>query len=107
MSRWNRLFVGCRIGAGHGSHRAGRAARAGRTVIVGKPVAAVLLLAALLAGLEGCVIVPQNRRGHLADPMMGFSASRMDAYRQDKLHSTREGAAGGNGQPAGGGCACQ
>jgi hypothetical protein len=60
-----------------------------------------------LAGFQGCVIVPQNRRGHLADPMMGFSQSHMDAYRTDKLRSTREGAAGGNGQPAGGGCACQ
>ena len=66
-----------------------------------------LTLAALLLGLEGCVIVPQNRRGHLADPMMGFASSRMDVYRKDKLHSTREGAAGGNGVPAGGGCACQ
>lgn len=66
-----------------------------------------LVLATLFLALEGCVIVPQNRRGHLADPMMGFSSSRMDAYRKDKLHSTREGAAGGNGQPAGGGCACQ
>lgn len=70
-------------------------------------LAVPLLLAALLLGLEACVIVPQNRRGHLADPMMGFSSSRMDAYRNDKLHSTREGAAGGDGQPAGGGCACQ
>ena len=66
-----------------------------------------LVLGALLFGLEGCVIVPQNRRGHLADPMMGFAQSRMDVYRKDKLHSTREGAAGGNGVPAGGGCACQ
>lgn len=70
-------------------------------------LAAGLCLAALLLGLEGCVIVPQNRRGRLADPMMSFSGSRMDVYRNDKLHSTREGAAGGNGQPAGGGCACQ
>jgi hypothetical protein len=66
-----------------------------------------LLLFAVLVAQGGCVVVPQNRRGHLADPMMGFSGSRMDVYRRDKLHSTREGAAGGNGRPAGGGCACQ
>ena len=77
-----------------------------RARLLGK-VAVSLLLAALLLGLEGCVIVPQNRRGRLADPMMSFSSGRMDAYRNEKLHSTREGAAGGNGQPAGGGCACQ
>jgi len=61
----------------------------------------------LLALVSGCVVVPQNRRGHLADPMMKLACSRLDGYRNDKLHSTREGAAGGNGQPAGGGCACQ
>lgn len=72
-----------------------------------RKLAVSLLLSALLFAAEGCVIVPQNRRGHLADPMMSFSSSRMDAYRNDKLHTTREGAAGGNGQPAGGGCACQ
>ena len=66
-----------------------------------------LLLGALLLVEAGCVVVPQNRRGHLADPMMSFSSSRPDAYRKEKLQSTREGAAGGNGRPAGGGCACQ
>lgn len=70
-------------------------------------VTAALGLLLGLALVNGCVVVPQNRRGHLADPMMRFSCSRMDGYRNDKLHSTREGAAGGNGQPAGGGCACQ
>jgi hypothetical protein len=75
-----------------------------------RPAVRLLLLVAVLLGslaLGGCVVVPQNRRGRLADPMMSFSGSRMDGYRRDKLHSTREGAAGGNGRPAGGGCACQ
>ncbi len=67
----------------------------------------LLLLALLALGLSGCLVVPQNRRGKLADPMMSFSSGRMDAYRKEKLQTTREGAAGGNGRPAGGGCACQ
>ena len=66
-----------------------------------------LAMLGLLVAVNGCVIVPQNRRDHLADPMMSFSGGRMDSYRNEKLRSTREGAAGGNGQPAGGGCACQ
>jgi hypothetical protein len=31
----------------------------------------------------------------------------LDAARQQKLYDTREGAAGGDGAPAGGGCGCQ
>ena len=68
--------------------------------------AAVLSLAtSLLAG--GCAVVPQNRRKHLADPMMQFETDALDAHRRQKLYSTREGAAGGDGAPAGGGCGCQ
>jgi len=56
---------------------------------------------------SGCAVVPQNRRSHLADPMMSVTDSRVDAYRKQKLYTTREGAAGGDGAPAGGGCGCQ
>lgn len=67
-----------------------------------------VLLVALLAACEaGCVIVPQNRRARLADPMMAFSQDALEAHRKQKLYSTREGAAGGDGVTAGGGCACQ
>lgn len=55
----------------------------------------------------GCAVVPQNRRARLADPMMSFSEDTLEAHRKQKLYSTREGAAGGDGLAAGGGCACQ
>ena len=66
------------------------------------------LLHLLLAlSLGGCVVVPQNRRARLADPMMALSEDALEAHRKQKLYSTREGAAGGDGLTAGGGCACQ
>ena len=74
------------------------------------PVAALLAGLALLAaavGASGCVVVPQNRRKHLSDPMMGFHADRLEAARRQKFYDIREGAAGGDGMPAGGGCGCQ
>lgn len=64
------------------------------------------VLAAALAG-AGCVMVPQNRRKHLADPMMRFEEDPLDAHRRQKFYTTREAAAGGDGTPAGGGCGCQ
>ena len=56
---------------------------------------------------SGCVVVPQNRRAKLADPMMALSPDALEAHRKAKLYSSREGAAGGDGVTAGGGCACQ
>jgi hypothetical protein len=67
----------------------------------------VLLVALLALGSSGCVIVPQNRRARLADPMMALSPDSLEAHRKAKLYSSREGAAGGDGVTAGGGCACQ
>lgn len=69
-------------------------------------------LVAILVGLaslasSGCATVPQNRRAHLADPMMSLTDEPMDAARRQKLYDTREGAAGGDGAAAGGGCGCQ
>ena len=64
-----------------------------------------LLFAVLL--VSGCALVPQNRRAHLADPMMQVVPDAMDAHRRQKLYSSREGAAGGDGVAAGGGCGCQ
>ena len=71
-----------------------------------KKVALVLLAAAAL-GAASCVVVPQNRRKHLADPMMRFQGDALDAHAHQKLYGSREAAAGGDGEPAGGGCACQ
>lgn len=66
-----------------------------------------LLLVLFAVLLAGCVVVPQNRRARLADPMMAFSQDPLETHRKQKLYSTREGAAGGDGITAGGGCACQ
>jgi hypothetical protein len=67
-----------------------------------------LALAALAAVLvAGCATVPQNRRARFADPMMSLDPEPLDAARRQKMYDTREGAAGGDGAPAGGGCGCQ
>jgi hypothetical protein len=66
-----------------------------------------LVLVGALASAAGCVVVPQNRRKHLADPMMRFQTDSLDAHAHQKMYSSRESAAGGDGEPAGGGCACQ
>lgn len=55
----------------------------------------------------GCAVVPQNRRAHLADPMMALTPGSLESHCKQKLYSSREGAAGGDGAAAGGGCACQ
>jgi hypothetical protein len=69
---------------------------------------AVVVLAAGIAVLvSACATVPQNRRARLADPMMNLNAEPLDAARHQKLYDTREGAAGGDGANAGGGCGCQ
>lgn len=57
--------------------------------------------------LGGCATVAQDRRARLADPMMNLNGEPLDAYRRQKLYDTREGAAGGDGAAAGGGCGCQ
>jgi hypothetical protein len=64
-------------------------------------------LAALGICAGGCATVPQNRRAHLADPMMSLTDEPLEAARRQKLYDTREGAAGGDGASAGGGCGCQ
>ncbi|MFO0549298.1 MAG: DUF4266 domain-containing protein [Polyangiaceae bacterium] len=63
-----------------------------------------IVLTAPLAG--GCVVVPQAGRRYLADPTMKTVDDALEQRGRDKLHNSREAAAGGNGQPAGGGCAC-
>ena len=65
-----------------------------------------MLVAAAALELAGCVVVPQNRRRYLADPTMQLADDPLEARARDKLHTAREAAAGGNGEPAGGGCGC-
>jgi hypothetical protein len=64
-------------------------------------------IALLSLAMIACATVPQNRRARLADPMMNLNDEALDAYRLQKLYDTREGAAGGDGAAAGGGCGCQ
>jgi hypothetical protein len=66
-----------------------------------------LLLALFALVGAGCVVVPQNRRARLADPMMAMAPDALETHQKQKFYSTREGAAGGDGAAAGGGCACQ
>jgi hypothetical protein len=73
---------------------------------VRRPAALVLLAAAALAA-AGCAFVPQNRRKHLADPLMSPDGDALLAAGRRKLYTSRESAAGGDSAPAGGGCACQ
>lgn len=68
-----------------------------------RPVALSLVVSVLSA----CSTVPQNRRARFADPMMNVHGEPLDAARRQKLYDTREGAAGGDGTTAGGGCNCQ
>jgi hypothetical protein len=67
----------------------------------------LVIVIALAVAASGCVIVPQNRRAALADPLMKFDEDALEAHRRSKFYGTREGAAGGDGNPAGGGCGCQ
>jgi Domain of unknown function (DUF4266) len=69
--------------------------------------ARALIAAAIVLLVSACATVPQNRRARLADPMMNLNEEPLDAARHQKLYDTREGAAGGDGANAGGGCGCQ
>jgi hypothetical protein len=62
--------------------------------------------AALVVLLSSCAIVPRNRRQHLADPTMQPDQEVLRDREHAKIHSAREAAAGGDGEPAGGGCGC-
>lgn len=68
----------------------------------------VLLLACTAVFATACIHpIGQARRARLSDPMMALSADPTETYARQKLHTSREGAAGGDGAAAGGGCACQ
>jgi hypothetical protein len=66
----------------------------------------VVLFLTLAGSAAGCVIVPRYQREWLADPAMDSSGDQLAQRSLRKLHGTREGAAGGDGLSAGGGCAC-
>ncbi|MEO0321700.1 MAG: DUF4266 domain-containing protein [Myxococcota bacterium] len=64
------------------------------------------ILGLLLALAGGCVVVQPYQREHLADPTMQRSDDPLAGQAERKLHVSREGAGGGDGGSAGGGCAC-
>lgn len=64
------------------------------------------LLVCFAIVLGACRIVPRNRRQHLADPTMQPNEDVLRDRAHAKIHQAREGAAGGDGEPAGGGCGC-
>jgi hypothetical protein len=70
--------------------------------VVNRPVLVFALLLASSAG--ACVVVPKTQRAHFVKMDSQRDVLRERALR--KLHNTREGAAGGDGAPAGGGCSC-
>lgn len=61
-------------------------------------------LLVLTLALGGCAIVRPHEREHLTDPTMQDDA--LEEASTSKLHRSREGAGGGEGAPAGGGCSC-
>jgi len=67
---------------------------------------ALWVIALALLVLSACRIVPRNRRQHLADPTMQPDEDVLRDKARAKVHTAREGAAGGDGEPAGGGCGC-
>ena len=56
--------------------------------------------------LASAACVPQIQRQHLADPTMQLADESLEGQMSRKYHGTREGANGGDGQAAGGGCGC-
>ena len=74
-----------------------------------RPWLGVLVTASLVTALlaSGCALVPQNRRKHLADPMMNVDGDLLLNASRRKLYTSRESAGGGDAAPAGGGCGCQ
>jgi hypothetical protein len=70
-----------------------------------RPSLALLALAFLALPASACVVVPRYARGTLADPAMQ-PADGMLTRSIRKLRGSREGAAGGDGAAAGGGCGC-
>lgn len=71
------------------------------------PRLALLALGGLLGvAASGCVLVPRYAREHVSNPAMDPSSDAIGSRELRKLHWAREGAAGGDGAPAGGGCAC-
>lgn len=79
----------------------------GHSPVEGAPIFGAVVVALLVLFVEGCAVVPANRRARLADPMMSITGDALEKHQRRKLFTSREAAAGGEGAPAGGGCGCQ
>lgn len=72
-------------------------------------ISRTLALCATLAALSlstGCKTVEFYEKGAFADPTMEFTESPAQLHWQQKVQYSDEGAAGGVGTAAGGGCGC-
>lgn len=65
---------------------------------------AVLLLS--LVTTSGCVHVEFYEKRAFSDPVMSFDEGPTEAHWYEKVYHSTEGAAGGLGLTAGGGCGC-
>jgi hypothetical protein len=65
----------------------------------------LLLLPALIAGVQGCVSVREYQKQYLNDAEMELAARKAEKS-EISFQSYREGAAGANGGKTGGGCGC-
>lgn len=70
------------------------------------PRVLVALVLLALPGVSACAIVPRYQREAFANPAMDPQATALEDRSLAKLRGSREVAAGGDGRPAGGGCAC-
>jgi len=66
----------------------------------------LILIAAAAALLGGCLRVHQVDRETLSQPIMQFEPMGSRQAFLNDVHAIREGASGGVGQSAGGGCGC-
>jgi len=71
-----------------------------------KPYARLFILGVLCALACGCVRVHQIDRETLSKQIMQFEPMGSRQAFLNDVHSIREGASGGVGQSAGGGCGC-
>jgi len=69
-------------------------------------LAPLILLLAPIFFATGCANVPFYERGHLADPVMLTQPDASETHLRQKVVYSREGAIGGIGSSAGGGCGC-
>ena len=78
----------------------GKALTTARISIFSTALGATLLLS------PGCNTVEFYEKGAFADPAMEFTATPAQLHWQQKVQYSDEGAAGGVGTSAGGGCGC-